>query len=53
MAHRRDCTAKGIREMDADNSLQEYDYPGNLQLLEGMPNQEEADMDLREWLLQS
>jgi hypothetical protein len=50
---RKKLIAKGIKETDVDEYLQDYNYLGNLQLLEGMPNQEKSDMDFKEWLLQT
>lgn len=50
---RKRLIAKGVKETDVDEYLQDYNYLGNLQLLEGMPNQEKSDMDFNEWLLQT
>jgi len=50
---RKRLIAKGVAETDVDECLQDYNFLGNLQLLEGMPNQEKSDMDFNEWLLQA
>jgi uncharacterized protein with ParB-like and HNH nuclease domain len=41
---------KGIDEGKIKFYLNNFNYLANLQLLEGIPNQEKSDMDFKEWL---
>ncbi|CAG7648679.1 hypothetical protein PAESOLCIP111_05659 [Paenibacillus solanacearum] len=41
---------KGIPEDKIQFYLDNYDYIGNLQLLEGVPNQEKSDAEFEKWL---
>src|SRR3989344_753205 len=41
---------KNIPEEKYDFYLENYDYICNLQLLEGLPNEEKSDKDFKEWL---
>ena len=41
---------KGIEEQKIEFYLDNFNYLANLQLLEGIPNQEKSDMDFNEWL---
>ncbi|SIO07396.1 Protein of unknown function DUF262 [Sulfurivirga caldicuralii] len=41
---------KGIRDADIEFYLENVDLLPNLQLLEGIPNQEKSDMDFADWL---
>lgn len=41
---------RGIPEEIQDVFLDNYDYIGNLQLLEGLPNEEKSNKDFLEWL---
>ena len=41
---------KGISEEKQEFYLENYDYIGNLQLLEGLPNEEKSSKDFKEWL---
>jgi uncharacterized protein with ParB-like and HNH nuclease domain len=41
---------RGIRDADIDFYLENVDLLPNLQLLEGVPNQEKSDTDFAEWL---
>ncbi|NTZ20981.1 hypothetical protein EXW96_26710 [Paenibacillus sp. JMULE4] len=41
---------KGIKEDKIQFYLDNYDYIGNIQLLEGVPNQEKSDMEFDKWL---
>jgi len=40
----------GVAESEANELIKNRDYIGNLQLLEGIPNQEKSDMDFDKWL---
>lgn len=40
---------EGISENKHEFYLENYDYIGNLQLLEGLPNEEKSDKDFEEW----
>ncbi len=42
--------AKGINEEKMKFYLENYNYIGNLQLLEGIPNEEKSNKDFKEWL---
>ncbi|GAY77962.1 hypothetical protein NBRC111894_3516 [Sporolactobacillus inulinus] len=42
--------AKGLLKEQVDFCLANHDYIGNLQLLEGTPNQEKSDQPFDEWL---
>lgn len=42
--------AKGLTKEQIDFCLANHDYIGNLQLLEGIPNQEKSDQPFDEWL---
>ena len=44
---------KGVEESRVEYYLQNYNLLANLQLLEGIPNQEKSDMDFQEWLLKT
>jgi len=50
---RKKLAARGIGEAEIGSYLEYYNCLGNLQLLEGLPNQEKADMDFGEWIGQS
>jgi len=41
---------KGIPEHKRDFYLENHDYLGNLQLLEGLPNEEKSNKDFKKWL---
>jgi len=41
---------KGIEEQKIEFYLDNFNYLANLQLLEGIPNQEKSDTDFNEWL---
>lgn len=41
---------RGIPESKLESYLSEFDNLANLQLLEGVPNQQKSDMDFKEWL---
>ncbi|TKJ32538.1 hypothetical protein CEE39_05295 [bacterium (candidate division B38) B3_B38] len=41
---------KGIPENKHEFYLKNYNYIGNLQLLEGLPNEEKSNKDFKEWL---
>jgi uncharacterized protein with ParB-like and HNH nuclease domain len=41
---------KGIPEDKIEFYLESYNYLGNLQLLEGLPNEEKSNMDFKIWL---
>jgi len=44
---------KGISEMDAEFYLENYNYLGNLQLMEGLQNEEKLNTDFEKWLEKS
>ena len=41
---------KRIPEEKRDFYLENFDYIGNLQLLEGLPNEEKSNMDFKQWV---
>ncbi|PQV43197.1 DUF262 domain-containing protein [Methanohalophilus euhalobius] len=43
----------GITESKIEFYLDNFNYLVNIQLLEGIPNQEKSDMDFKEWLLKT
>ncbi|HUU51082.1 MAG TPA: hypothetical protein VMW81_09020, partial [Nitrospinota bacterium] len=47
---RKKLVKKGIPEDKHDSYLEIYNYVGNLQLLEGIPNEEKSSKDFKEWL---
>jgi uncharacterized protein with ParB-like and HNH nuclease domain len=47
---RRKLSSRGISSDKQDYYMENYNYIANLQLLEGMPNQEKSDSDFKEWL---
>jgi uncharacterized protein with ParB-like and HNH nuclease domain len=47
---RKKLTQKDIPKDKVDFYLGNYDYIGNLQLLEGIPNEEKSNKDFKEWL---
>lgn len=42
---------KGIDESEIDTYLESFNSLANLQLMEGIPNQEKSDKDFKEWLI--
>lgn len=44
---------KGIEEDNKEFYAEQYNCLANLQLLEGIPNQEKSDCDFKEWLLKT
>lgn len=44
---------KGIDESKMEFFLNNFNCLGNIQLLEGIPNQEKSDMDFKEWLVKT
>jgi len=42
-------TNKGIAQESHEFYLENYNYIGNIQLLEGIPNQEKLNMDFKKW----
>lgn len=46
----RELRKKGIPEDKHEFYLKNYNYIGNLQLLEGIPNEEKSSKDFKEWL---
>jgi len=49
-ASRKKLVKKGIPEDKHDFYLENYNYIGNLQLLEGIPNEEKSSRDFKEWV---
>lgn len=47
---RKKLTENGMDEDEVEYCLRKYNYLANLQLLEGIPNQEKSDTDFNEWL---
>lgn len=47
---RKNLIKKGLEENKIESYLSNYNCLTNLQLLEGIPNQEKSDMDFKEWL---
>lgn len=50
---RKRLIAQGVSEKDVGDCLYNYNYLANLQLLEGIPNQEKSNMDFEEWLVRT
>ena len=46
-------TKRGIPEEKVEFYLDNYNYVGNLQLLEGLPNQEKSGTDFEKWLYEA
>ncbi len=46
---RRKLAQKGVPSAKIDSFLGEWNYLANLQLLEGVPNQEKSDVDFKAW----
>jgi len=44
---------RNIKEDQQDFYLEHHDYIGNLQLLEGLPNEQKSDKDFKEWIEQT
>ena len=44
---------RGISERKQEFYLENYNYIGNLQLLEGLPNEEKSNTDFKAWLEQT
>jgi hypothetical protein len=50
---KRKLLKRGIKPENIDFYLENYNYLANLQLLEGIPNQEKSDMDFKKWFLKT
>ena len=44
---------KGIPEAKFNDYLDNYDHIGNLQLLEGLLNEEKSNKDFKQWLIET
>lgn len=47
---KRKLTSKGIPQENQDYFVNNHNYLANLQLLEGIPNQEKSDIEFQKWL---
>jgi hypothetical protein len=50
---KRQFRRNGVPEEDWDFFIENHDYLGNLQLLEGIPNEEKSNKDFKEWLIET